>query len=64
MLEESQLSSAALVDAVLSLLEDRERLRRMGEAARKLSHPRAAMDIARMAASLAGITQAAETRNS
>jgi UDP-N-acetylglucosamine:LPS N-acetylglucosamine transferase len=57
------LSSVALVETVLSLLEDRERLRRMGAAARKLSHPSAAIDIARMAASLAGITQAAETRN-
>jgi UDP-N-acetylglucosamine--N-acetylmuramyl-(pentapeptide) pyrophosphoryl-undecaprenol N-acetylglucosamine transferase len=63
MLEESRLSSVALVETVLSLLEDRERLRRMGAAARKLSHPSAAIDIARMAASLAGITQAAETRN-
>lgn len=63
MLEESRLSSVALVETGLSLLEDRERLRRMGAAARKLSHPSAAIDIARMAASLAGITQAAETRN-
>jgi UDP-N-acetylglucosamine--N-acetylmuramyl-(pentapeptide) pyrophosphoryl-undecaprenol N-acetylglucosamine transferase len=63
MLEESSLSSATLVQAVVSLMSDRERLRRMGEAAKQLSHPSAAIDIAKMAASLAGITQAAETRS-
>jgi UDP-N-acetylglucosamine--N-acetylmuramyl-(pentapeptide) pyrophosphoryl-undecaprenol N-acetylglucosamine transferase len=54
MLEESSLSSATLVDAVVSLMADRERLSRMGEAARRLSHPNAAKQIASMAAALAG----------
>jgi len=53
MLEESKLSSATLVETVVSLMTDRERLAKMGAAARKLSHPNAAIDIARMAANLA-----------
>jgi UDP-N-acetylglucosamine--N-acetylmuramyl-(pentapeptide) pyrophosphoryl-undecaprenol N-acetylglucosamine transferase len=54
MLEESSLSRESLVETVGSLLGDKERLERMGEAARKLSHPNAARDIASMAARLAG----------
>lgn len=54
MLEESKLSSETLVDAVASLLNNPERLAKMGEAARSLSHPGAARDIAAMAARLAG----------
>ena len=56
MLEESRLSRDTLVETVTSLLNDRPRLERMGEAARKLSHPNAARDIATMAATLAGAT--------
>jgi len=43
------------METVGSLLGDRARLERMGEAAKKLSHPNAARDIAVMAARLAGI---------
>jgi UDP-N-acetylglucosamine--N-acetylmuramyl-(pentapeptide) pyrophosphoryl-undecaprenol N-acetylglucosamine transferase len=55
MLEESKLSRESLMETVGSLLSDRARLERMGEAAKKLSHPNAARDIAVMAARLAGI---------
>jgi len=47
-----------LVETVSSLLKDPGRLRRMGDAARRLSHPNAARDIAGMAARLAGIEEA------
>jgi UDP-N-acetylglucosamine--N-acetylmuramyl-(pentapeptide) pyrophosphoryl-undecaprenol N-acetylglucosamine transferase len=55
MLEESRLSRESLVEKVGLLLSDRARLERMGEAARKLSYPNAAHDIAVMAARLAGV---------
>jgi UDP-N-acetylglucosamine:LPS N-acetylglucosamine transferase len=55
LLEETKLDMVWLVETVSSLLKDPGRLRRMGEAARKLSHPNAALDIAEMAARLAGI---------
>jgi UDP-N-acetylglucosamine--N-acetylmuramyl-(pentapeptide) pyrophosphoryl-undecaprenol N-acetylglucosamine transferase len=55
MLEESDLSRESLVQAVSSLFSEPSRLERMGQAARKLSHPNAAHDIAEMAARLAGI---------
>jgi len=55
MLEESRLNRQSLVEAVSSLLGDRSRLEKMGEAARQLSHPNAARDIAAMAAKLAGV---------
>jgi UDP-N-acetylglucosamine--N-acetylmuramyl-(pentapeptide) pyrophosphoryl-undecaprenol N-acetylglucosamine transferase len=54
MLEESKLDRDSLVETVSSLLSDRPRLERMGQAAKKLSHPSAASDIASMAARLAG----------
>ena len=54
MLEEQKLNRESLVETVTSLLADASRLREMGEAARKLSHPHAAGDIAAMAARLAG----------
>jgi UDP-N-acetylglucosamine--N-acetylmuramyl-(pentapeptide) pyrophosphoryl-undecaprenol N-acetylglucosamine transferase len=54
MLEESKLTSESLVDAVSELFTDPSRLQKMGDAARKLSHPNAARDIAAMAARLAG----------
>jgi UDP-N-acetylglucosamine--N-acetylmuramyl-(pentapeptide) pyrophosphoryl-undecaprenol N-acetylglucosamine transferase len=55
MLEESKLTSKSLVDAVSDLFTDPSRLQKMGDAARKLSHPNAARDIAAIAARLAGI---------
>jgi UDP-N-acetylglucosamine--N-acetylmuramyl-(pentapeptide) pyrophosphoryl-undecaprenol N-acetylglucosamine transferase len=55
MLEESMLSRGSLVQTVTKLLSDPSRLRKMGESARKLSHPHAARDIADMAARLAGM---------
>ena len=54
-LEETKLDELWLVETVSALLGDPARLRRMGEAARSLSHPDAARDIAAMAARLAGI---------
>jgi UDP-N-acetylglucosamine--N-acetylmuramyl-(pentapeptide) pyrophosphoryl-undecaprenol N-acetylglucosamine transferase len=55
MIEESDLTSPRLVETVSALLRDRARLARMGAAAKVLSHPDAARDIAGMAARLAGI---------
>jgi UDP-N-acetylglucosamine--N-acetylmuramyl-(pentapeptide) pyrophosphoryl-undecaprenol N-acetylglucosamine transferase len=55
MLEESGLNRESLIGSVSSLLDDRERLDSMSEAARKLSHPHAAQDIAEIAAKLAGM---------
>jgi UDP-N-acetylglucosamine--N-acetylmuramyl-(pentapeptide) pyrophosphoryl-undecaprenol N-acetylglucosamine transferase len=56
MLEQSRLTRQSLVETVGSLLSDAGRLERMGEAARKMSHPDAAARIAAMAARVAGIT--------
>jgi UDP-N-acetylglucosamine--N-acetylmuramyl-(pentapeptide) pyrophosphoryl-undecaprenol N-acetylglucosamine transferase len=55
MLEQSQLTPENLVKTVFSLLVDKNRLKAMGEAARKLSHPDAAVQIAQMAGRLAGV---------
>jgi len=55
MLEESKLNRESLVQVVSSLFSEPRRLERMGQAARKLSHPDAACDIAAIAARLAGI---------
>ena len=52
MLEESKLTCPSLIDAVTALLDDPKRLQSMSDAARRLSHPDAARDIAAMAASL------------
>jgi UDP-N-acetylglucosamine--N-acetylmuramyl-(pentapeptide) pyrophosphoryl-undecaprenol N-acetylglucosamine transferase len=60
MLEESKLSRQTLVETVTSLLANPSRLVEMGEAARKLSHPNAARDIASMTAKLAGTSQRAK----
>ncbi|HEV7219439.1 MAG: undecaprenyldiphospho-muramoylpentapeptide beta-N-acetylglucosaminyltransferase [Terriglobales bacterium] len=57
MLEESKLTSDAMVEVVASLLGDAARLATMGDAARSLAHPDAARDIAAIAARLAGINQ-------
>lgn len=54
MLEELNLTRDTLVETVSSLFSEPSRLEQMGEAARKLSHPSAARDIAAMAARLAG----------
>ena len=56
MLEEANLTRQALMETVSSLLNDPAKLQRMGDAARSLSHPSAARDIAAMAAKLAGKT--------
>ena len=49
MLEESELSPESLTQVITSLLADPTRLQKMGEAARKMSHPQAAQEIAEMA---------------
>jgi UDP-N-acetylglucosamine--N-acetylmuramyl-(pentapeptide) pyrophosphoryl-undecaprenol N-acetylglucosamine transferase len=54
MLEESKLSRESLVEIVSKLFGEPSRLEKMGDAARQLSHPNAARDIAAMAARLAG----------
>jgi UDP-N-acetylglucosamine--N-acetylmuramyl-(pentapeptide) pyrophosphoryl-undecaprenol N-acetylglucosamine transferase len=54
-LEETKLDDVWLVETVSALLGDPSRLRRMSQAAKSLSHPNAARDIAAMAAQLAGI---------
>jgi UDP-N-acetylglucosamine--N-acetylmuramyl-(pentapeptide) pyrophosphoryl-undecaprenol N-acetylglucosamine transferase len=54
MLEELRLNPESLIETVSALLGDRKRMDAMSEAARQLSHPNAARDIAEMAARLAG----------
>jgi UDP-N-acetylglucosamine--N-acetylmuramyl-(pentapeptide) pyrophosphoryl-undecaprenol N-acetylglucosamine transferase len=53
--EESKLEGVWLAETIAALLQDPQRLRNMGEAARALSHPNAAREIAAMAARVAGI---------
>jgi UDP-N-acetylglucosamine--N-acetylmuramyl-(pentapeptide) pyrophosphoryl-undecaprenol N-acetylglucosamine transferase len=55
MLEESKLTGDSLLGTVSTLLGDRDRLKKMRDAAHRLSHPNAARDIAVMAAKLTGI---------
>jgi UDP-N-acetylglucosamine--N-acetylmuramyl-(pentapeptide) pyrophosphoryl-undecaprenol N-acetylglucosamine transferase len=55
MLEEGRLTSEALVANVASLFRDGDGLERMSVAARMLAHPQAALEIAAMAARLAGV---------
>ncbi len=50
MLEQSKLTRESLIETVSSLMSDAARLERMGEAAKKMSHPEAAKQIAAMAA--------------
>jgi UDP-N-acetylglucosamine--N-acetylmuramyl-(pentapeptide) pyrophosphoryl-undecaprenol N-acetylglucosamine transferase len=59
MLEQSQLTGESLIQTVTSLFADPPRLKAMGEAARRMSHPDAAREIAEMAGRLAGINEAA-----
>jgi UDP-N-acetylglucosamine--N-acetylmuramyl-(pentapeptide) pyrophosphoryl-undecaprenol N-acetylglucosamine transferase len=58
MLEESKLNPESFVETVSSLLSDRSRLNSMSTAAKKLSHPNAAREIAEMAIGLAGVRSA------
>ena len=55
MLQQSALNPESLVEIVTSLFRAPERLQKMSAAARKLSYPNAAQDIAAMAARLAGV---------
>ncbi len=54
MIPEAELTSSRLVETVIGLLSDRQRMTRMSAAARALAHPEAAAEIATMAARLAG----------
>jgi len=56
-IEETKLDEVWLVETLSALLDDPARRARMSEAARRLSHPNAARDIAAMAARLAGQEQ-------
>ena len=58
--EESKLEGVWLAETIAALLQDTERLRKMGQAARRLSHPNAAREIAAMVARVAGIPLAAD----
>jgi UDP-N-acetylglucosamine--N-acetylmuramyl-(pentapeptide) pyrophosphoryl-undecaprenol N-acetylglucosamine transferase len=57
--EESKLEGVWLAETIAALLQDPQRLHRMGQAARKLSHPNAAREIAEMAAKVSGIQEPA-----
>ena len=56
--EELKLEGVWLAETIAALLGDARRLHIMGEAARALSHPNAARDIAALAARIAGIDEA------
>jgi len=53
--EESKLEGVWLAETIAALLQDPQRLDRMGQAARRLSHPNAAREIAAIAARVGGI---------
>jgi UDP-N-acetylglucosamine--N-acetylmuramyl-(pentapeptide) pyrophosphoryl-undecaprenol N-acetylglucosamine transferase len=53
--EESNLEGVWLAETIAALLQDSQRLKSMSDAARSLAHPNAAVDIAKMAARVAGI---------
>jgi UDP-N-acetylglucosamine--N-acetylmuramyl-(pentapeptide) pyrophosphoryl-undecaprenol N-acetylglucosamine transferase len=55
--EESKLDGVWLAETIAALLGDSNRLQKMSHAARELSHPNAAREIAAMAARLAGIEE-------
>ena len=61
LIEEKDLNSKRFAEDVIGLLKDRARLRSMSEAAKKLSHPNAAGQIAELAARIAGKGKAAMT---
>jgi UDP-N-acetylglucosamine--N-acetylmuramyl-(pentapeptide) pyrophosphoryl-undecaprenol N-acetylglucosamine transferase len=52
MLIESEMAPDLLLEALISMLKDREALREMGQRARTLAHPDAAKQIAAMVAEL------------
>ena len=54
-LEETRLDEVWLIDTIEALLEDPARLGRMSDAARAMSHPNAAKEIAELSAKVAGI---------
>jgi len=58
--EESKLEGVWLAETISALLQDQQRLETMGQAARRLSHPNAAREIAAMAARVAGLQSAAD----
>lgn len=55
--EESKLEGVWLAETISALLQDPHRLETMGQAARRLSHPNAAREIAAMAARVGGIEE-------
>jgi len=55
--EESKLEGVWLAETIAALLRDSRRLQQMSQAARELAHPNAALEIAAMAARLAGIEE-------
>jgi len=57
LLEEAQLTGTKLTDVVDGLFKDPAKLQQMGAAARTLAHPKAAEDVAKMAAELARAAQ-------
>jgi UDP-N-acetylglucosamine--N-acetylmuramyl-(pentapeptide) pyrophosphoryl-undecaprenol N-acetylglucosamine transferase len=57
--EESKLEGVWLAETIAALLQDSQRLKKMGEAARELAHPNAAREIAALAARLAGSEESA-----
>lgn len=57
--EEKDLTPEKFADSIVGLLTDRAKLREMGEAARKLSHPNAAGTIAELAVRIAGFSTSA-----
>lgn len=57
--EESKLEGVWLAETIAALLQDPQRLHKMGQAARGLSHPHAAREIAAMAAKVTGIERSA-----
>lgn len=59
LVEESKLDGVWLAETIAALLQDSRRLRQMSEAARSLAHAKAARDIARMAARVAGMDSSA-----
>ena len=53
--EESKLEGVWLAETIATLLQDSNRLQKMSQVAKSLSHPNAARDIAKMAARIAGV---------